>query len=71
MTDTEALILSAAHRIKIRNTSELAKRCGIPNSTMHYKMRSPGTLRLFDLNAIDNLLHLTPEEMYAIVKSSR
>lgn len=71
MTDVEAIILSAATRAKIRTSAELARRSGIPPSTMRDKMNHPGKIRLSDLSALCSHISLTPEELAKIVKRCR
>lgn len=69
MTPVESIILSAAARMKIRNSTELANRTGTPTSTMRDKMLHPGKIRLSDLAAIDRYCPFTPEEALRLIRS--
>ena len=67
MTKVEAIVLSAAARCKMRSLSELAERSGTPYSSMRYKMRNPGTIRLSDLAAWNKHCAFTADEIREIV----
>lgn len=68
MTPVESIILSAAARTQIRNSTELAKYSGIPTSTIRDKMLHPGKIRLSDLAAIDKYCPFTPEEALSLIR---
>ena len=68
MTPVESIILSAAARMNIRNSKELADRVGLPTSTTRDKLLHPGKIRLSDLAAIDRHCHFTPEEALLLIR---
>ena len=69
MTAAESIIMSAAARMKIRNSTELANRTGTPTSTMRDKMLHPKKIRLSDLAAIDRHCPFTPDEALRLIRS--
>lgn len=71
MTSAEQIILSGCARVKIRSTTELARRAGMPVSSMRYKMNHPETIRVADILAWDQRLRFTNDEIAALVRGSR
>lgn len=50
----------AANLVHIHiNRGELAEKCGIPKSTLSYRMSNPGTFRIDELQAIANVFNIT------------
>ena len=41
------------------NRSELAHKCGIPNSTLAHRFKYPGTFRIDELLAISNVINIS------------
>ena len=68
MTTVESIILSGAARAKIRNSAELARRSGVPVSTMRDKMNHPEKIRLSDLAAWNRLISFSDDELGAMVR---
>ncbi len=56
-------IAASTARLHI-NRFELAEKCGIPNSTMAYRFKNPGTFRQDELWAIANVCNISPERFY-------
>lgn len=52
-------IAASTARLHI-NQSELAEKCGIPISTMSYRLNNPGTFRIDEILAIANVCNVSP-----------
>jgi len=61
-------ILGAAGRNGIISRSVLAKRVGIPRSTMYKRLSNPGEITISELCQIDHRLRLTDKEIIDIVR---
>ena len=52
----------------IDSFSELCRRTGIAKRTLYDRIEEPSTMRIYELNALDAVLHFTDEDM---IKLSR
>ena len=52
----------------IESVDELAQRTGIDVQRLRKRIKDPQTIRLFELKALDRILHFRDEDLLRIVK---
>lgn len=57
-------------RLCIKDFKSLAKLCGIDYQTFMFRLKDPGTLRVFELREIHKVLQFTPEDLILIVSNN-
>lgn len=64
-------IIVGRARISGFTVPELAKRCGIAQSTLYRKLNNPGDISLLELELIDELIRFSDEEVLYFVRWRR
>ena len=52
----------------IESLSELAKAAGIARRTLYDRIDDPGTFRLFEIMALDKILHFSDEDLTKLAR---
>ena len=52
----------------IESLVELSKRTGIAKRTLYDRIRDQSTLKLFELNALDEILHFSEEDIIKLIR---
>ena len=52
----------------IESLAELSKRTGIAKRTLYDRIHEPTTIKLFELKALDNILHFSDEDLVKLAR---
>lgn len=52
----------------IKSFIELSKRTGINYQTLNNRMNNIGQLRIYELNALDEILHFSQEDLIKLIR---
>ncbi len=52
----------------IESLGELSKRTGIAKRTLYDRIHEPTTLKLFELKALDSILHFKEEDLIQLIR---
>lgn len=66
MTEVKWLFKSYMNKLHIEDFKELSKRCGIKYQTLLDHLERPDLFRLFELQAINEVLHFSSEDLLYI-----
>lgn len=66
MTDLKWLIKEYMTRLRIEDFKTLAKMCGIDYQTFQRRIKHPENFRMFELRAINDILHFESEDLIKI-----
>lgn len=55
----------------IENLKTLAKMSGIKYQTLLARMNNPRNFKVFEIDALDNVLHFSPEDLASLVKGGK
>jgi len=50
---------------------ELAKRTGMNKMTLYNRLKDPGSFRIREISALDRQIHMTDEEIIALVRRQK
>ena len=67
MTDLKWLFKKYMADLRIDDFKALAKMCGIDYSTFKRRLQHPENFRVFEIKAINEILHFTPEDLQIIL----
>ena len=70
-TDNRSNIIKGRARIKGLSVTDLARKVGIPESTLYRKLKNPGGISLTELELIDEVVGFTDEEILYFVRWRR
>ncbi len=70
-TDNRANIIKGRARLKGLGVSDLAKRCGLSQSTLYRKLNSPGDISLLELELMDELVGFDDADLLYFVRWRR
>lgn len=68
MEDFKWILRSSSADAHISSDQQLASKVGINYCTLRSRFSNPGTLRLFELRALNDVLHFKDEDILKIVK---
>ena len=71
VTDRRKDIIKGRARLKGLGIPDLARRVGIPESTLYRKLNFPGGINLTELSIIDEIVEFTDEEILYFVRWRR
>ena len=71
MKDNRSNIIKGRARIAGYSVPELAKKTGIPLSSLYRKLKFPGGVTLTELELIDSVVHFTDSELLYLVRDWR
>lgn len=67
MTDIKWLFKDYMNKLHIKDFKELSKQCGIKYQTLLDHLERPSLFRLYELHAINNVLHFSSEDLLTIL----
>lgn len=70
-TDNRANVIKGRALMKGLGVRELAKKIGIPESTLYRKLKNPGGISLTELELIDDVISFTDDEILYFVRWRR
>ena len=70
VTDMKWLFKEYMVKAHIESFKELAKRTGIKERTLEKHIDNPGMFRLFELMALNEVLHFTNDDLLALVRGA-
>ena len=70
-TDNRSNIIKGRARIKGLSVTDLARKVGIPESTLYRKLKNPGGISLTELELIDEVIGFTDDEILYFVRWRR
>lgn len=70
-TDRRKDIIKGRARLKGLGIQDLARKTGIPESTLYRKLKFPGRINLEELSIIDEVVEFTDEEILYFVRWRR
>ncbi len=71
VTDNRSNIIKGRARIKGYSIPDLAKKVGIPESTLYRKLKIPGGINLTELELLDEAIGFTDDEILYFVRWRR
>lgn len=71
MKDNRSNIIKGRARIAGYSVPELAKKTGIPESTLYRKLKFPGGITLTELELLDEAISFTDDEVLYFVRWRR